>query len=136
MDEEGGANPCDGLAPSFFVTPMDELRHLKHLMKSGKLVAPSASPTFAVAEKRSRSDSATNSSSAIPSLDNSVSLNVSRSNVSISNNNVVDSQKMNQRLKEVFREKIAEYREAVYLLFGYKVNIGRISISLLESARI
>jgi hypothetical protein len=33
----------------------------------------------------------------------------------------VDPNKMNQRLKEIFKEKIATFREAVYLLMGYKV---------------
>ena len=34
---------------------------------------------------------------------------------------VRDSSKMNQRLKEMFRERISSFREAVYLLTGYKV---------------
>lgn len=35
----------------------------------------------------------------------------------------LDSTKVNTRLKEVFREKISQYREAIYLLFGYKVDL-------------
>ena len=41
------------------------------------------------------------------------------------NNNidsVADSNKLNQRLKEMFKERIKSFREAVYLLTGYKVN--------------
>jgi hypothetical protein len=34
---------------------------------------------------------------------------------------VVDPNKLNQRLKEMFREKITAFREAVYLLTGFKV---------------
>ncbi len=34
---------------------------------------------------------------------------------------VVDPNKMNQRLKEIFKEKISTFREAVYLLTGFKV---------------
>lgn len=33
----------------------------------------------------------------------------------------VDPNKLNQRLKEMFKEKIATFRESVYLLTGYKV---------------
>jgi hypothetical protein len=34
-----------------------------------------------------------------------------------------DSNKLNQRLKELFRERIQSFREAVYLLTGYKVDL-------------
>ena len=99
-----------------FATPLEELKHLKKLIKTGKLVPPSTSSSSEI-EKKGRSDSTSSSGSL---LDNSLSMNASRANISMSTGGV-DSQKMNQRLKEVFREKIAEYREAVYLLFGYKV---------------
>ena len=99
-----------------FATPLEELKHLKKLIKTGKLVPPSTSSSSEI-EIKGRSDSTSSSGSL---LDNSLSMNASRANISMSTGGV-DSQKMNQRLKEVFREKIAEYREAVYLLFGYKV---------------
>lgn len=35
----------------------------------------------------------------------------------------LDSSKVNTRLKEIFKEKIAHYREAVYLLTGFKVDL-------------
>lgn len=35
----------------------------------------------------------------------------------------VDSGKLNQRLKEMFRERIKWFREAVYLLTGYKIDL-------------
>lgn len=35
----------------------------------------------------------------------------------------VDPAKMNQRLKSIFKEKIAQFREVVYLLTGYKVDL-------------
>jgi hypothetical protein len=34
---------------------------------------------------------------------------------------IVDPNKMNQRLKEIFREKISTFREAVYMLTGFRV---------------
>ena len=34
-----------------------------------------------------------------------------------------DSSKMNQRLKEMFKERITCFREAVYLLTGYKIDL-------------
>lgn len=37
------------------------------------------------------------------------------------NKSTVDPNKMNQRLKEIFKEKISTFREAVYLLTGFKV---------------
>jgi hypothetical protein len=121
--------------PSYFVTPMDELRHLKAQVKCGKLVQPVASDS-ADGSKRPRSDSASNrSSTGGGSVDTSISLNVSRANMSI-NSGGVDSQKMNQRLKEVFREKIAEYREAVYLLFGYKVDTNVVSYILINGLKL
>jgi hypothetical protein len=118
MDVDSGGN-CADAPPAYFVTPLDELRHLKLLISSGKLVPPAVVTTAATAASvlRPRSDN----SSASNILDTSLSMSASRSNVSMSASSGVDSQKMNQRLKEVFREKIAEYREAVYLLFGYKV---------------
>ena len=35
----------------------------------------------------------------------------------------IDTTKVNARLKEVFKEKIAQYREAVYLLTGYRIDL-------------
>ena len=45
--------------------------------------------------------------------------------IGISNSNTggVDPNKMNQRLKTIFRERINQFREAVYLLTGYKVSV-------------
>ena len=40
-----------------------------------------------------------------------------------SKSTTVDSEKMNARLKAMFKEKIHLFREAVYLLTGYKVAI-------------
>jgi len=34
-----------------------------------------------------------------------------------------DSKKLNQRLKEMFKERITTFREAVYLLTGYKIDL-------------
>ena len=34
---------------------------------------------------------------------------------------VADASKLNQRLKEMFKERITSFRESVYLLTGYKV---------------
>jgi hypothetical protein len=43
------------------------------------------------------------------------------SSSSSSSTSVVDPNKLNQRLKEIFREKITTFRNAVYLLTGYHV---------------
>jgi hypothetical protein len=42
----------------------------------------------------------------------------------------IDSNKLNIRLKEMFRERISSYREAVYLLLGYKVLSLSLSLCL------
>jgi hypothetical protein len=42
-------------------------------------------------------------------------------NTSINNKSMVDSDKLNMRLKAMFKERIACFREAVYLLTGFKV---------------
>ncbi|RHY30601.1 hypothetical protein DYB32_004202 [Aphanomyces invadans] len=42
---------------------------------------------------------------------------------STSHDTIEGLQKMNQRLKEVFREQIAKYRDAVYQCTGYKVDL-------------
>ena len=50
---------------------------------------------------------------------------VRQSNVSTGSANVAagmtDANKLNARLKEVFKERLSSFREAVYLLTGYKV---------------
>jgi hypothetical protein len=45
-------------------------------------------------------------------------------NTSHSTNTTIglDSSKMNQRLKEMFKERITSFREAVYLLTGFRVS--------------
>ncbi|RHZ01503.1 hypothetical protein DYB26_013656 [Aphanomyces astaci] len=46
-----------------------------------------------------------------------------KTSASSSHDSVEGLQKMNQRLKEVFREQIAKYRDAVYQCTGYKVDL-------------
>jgi hypothetical protein len=43
-------------------------------------------------------------------------------NASMLSKSTVDSEKLNMRLKAMFKERIACFREAVYLLTGYKVS--------------
>lgn len=43
--------------------------------------------------------------------------------VSHADSGSIDTTKVNARLKEVFKEKIAQYREAVYLLTGYRIDL-------------
>jgi mitotic spindle assembly checkpoint protein MAD1 len=47
----------------------------------------------------------------------------SSSSSSSSSASAADSNKLNQRLKEMFKERITSFREAVYLLTGYKVDL-------------
>jgi hypothetical protein len=95
MELEGGGS-------SEFMTPIEELKSLRKEMKSLH------------AQMKATSSSAPSSSGPLPDQElSSVS--------SAANPNVVDSNKLNLRLKEMFRERISSYREAVYLLLGYKV---------------
>jgi hypothetical protein len=63
----------------------------------------------------------------------SISQNQSISDAFISDNiknensfpsKITDSNKLNQRLKELFKDRITCFREAVYLLTGYKVTFS------------
>jgi mitotic spindle assembly checkpoint protein MAD1 len=47
----------------------------------------------------------------------------------VNSSNVVDPAKLNQRLKEMFKEKIATFREAVYLLTGFKMELFSVEAS-------
>jgi hypothetical protein len=47
-----------------------------------------------------------------------------------------DSNKLNQRLKEMFKERITSFREAVYLLTGYKVDLYAADTTLGGHARL
>lgn len=46
-----------------------------------------------------------------------------------SSSSSADSNKLNQRLKEMFKERITSFREAVYLLTGYKVDLYNVDIA-------
>ena len=98
--------------PPTIRTPMDELRVLRKEVKVlrrqlSNSSAPSSSPQPVPL------------ATAHSTLDTSISLGHTATSVTTLTG--VDSNKMNARLKEMFRERINSYREAVYLLFGYKV---------------
>ncbi|CAE7646394.1 MAD1L1, partial [Symbiodinium microadriaticum] len=94
------------VAHSTFITPMDELRHLRKEVKALRHLQSTSAPSQSTL------------------LDTSISLcNTSSAMTTTASTGGVDSNKMNARLKEMFRERINSYREAVYLLFGYKVEL-------------
>ena len=90
-----------------FRPPMEEIQHLRRELQLAKQV-PTTS-TFA-------------QSPTAPTL-TAGSLNNSILNTSTTFASNFDSNKVNTRLKECFKERIAQYREAVYLLCGYKVEL-------------
>lgn len=49
---------------------------------------------------------------------------MTRSNTNTSSTSVVDPNKLNQRLKEIFKEKINTLRHGIYLLTGYQVELS------------
>jgi hypothetical protein len=63
--------------------------------------------------------------SADTSANNALAVQAINSNTSVLEvgNLGPDSSKLNQRLKEMFKERITSFREAVYLLTGYKVTV-------------
>ncbi len=83
--------------PSFSTLPNEKLKHL--LVENKLLKNASSAENNVASEKMSSHD-----------------------NVS-TNNQGEDSKKLNQRLKEMFRERITTFREAVYLLTGYKIDL-------------
>lgn len=67
------------------------------------------------------------SSSALNLSDENIPLTMTRTNTNSSSNataSVVDPNKLNQRLKEIFREKINTLRHGIYLLTGYQVELS------------
>lgn len=58
---------------------------------------------------------------------------MTRSNTNTSSTSVVDPNKLNQRLKEIFKEKINTLRHGIYLLTGYQVSRQSWLIWLLSS---
>jgi len=93
-----------------FMTPMDELRHLRKEMKRLQVQH----------QQQSHAGGLPGDTPAPPTIPQQ-QMDTSISQPSTAS--VVDSQKLNARLKEMFRERINSYREAVYLLFGYKVEL-------------
>ena len=103
------------------MTPMDELRHLRKEMKRLQVQH----------QQQSHAGGLPGDTPAPPTIPQQ-QMDTSISQPSTAS--VVDSQKLNARLKEMFRERINSYREAVYLLFGYKVrNLYHILITCLTS---
>lgn len=101
-----GTNSGSGAnnAHSSFLTPMDELRAVRRELQARRGHKP-----------------ITNADAMdIPSssgVGDSTFLHTSTSQSAPAG----DADKRNTRLKEMFKERITAYREAVYLLFGYKV---------------
>ena len=104
--------------PSALARPMEELRHLREenrrlrdmalrqVDESSGLAADDKSDAIATPSRRlapttpAATSAATSATPAAP-----------------------DSSKLNQRLKEMFRERITCFREAVYLLTGFKIDL-------------
>jgi hypothetical protein len=99
-DEEGMDIIVDKDQTPSYMTPIEELKALRKEIKTLKSSPHSA----ALALSDDLSTSVVGPSTA-------------------SSSSGIDSNKLNIRLKEMFRERISSYREAVYLLLGYKVPI-------------
>lgn len=119
------ANPSSGLgqssssdrAPSSI--PMEEVRHLR---KQNRELREEVS--------RLKTEEGSASSAEESTLEGHLSLakGGSGSQSFVATSSTMDSAKLNQRLKEMFKERITCFREAVYLLTGYKVERKGLSL--------
>lgn len=94
-----------------FMTPLEELKHLRKEVKMLR------------SQVASVSNVASSGVGPVSLLDTSVSMGNTSMVAASAGSSVggVDASKLNTRLKEMFKERINAYREAVYLLFGFKV---------------
>ena len=113
-----------------FNTALEELRHLREenrrlqdlvIQRTDEISNSSSSSNSAnqlsssnVVDQSQQRESVMDTSAVVTAADaNNTSFNVLGP----------DSNKMNQRLKEMFKERITCFREAVYLLTGYKIDL-------------
>jgi hypothetical protein len=116
-----GVDPETMSAGDAFMTPLEELKHLR---KEVKMLRGQAS-----------TGAAAGTMPALSLLDSSVNLGSTSVMASAAGpSSGVDASKLNTRLKEMFKERINSYREAVYLLFGFKVDFLRLSAGIASSA--
>jgi mitotic spindle assembly checkpoint protein MAD1 len=94
-----------------FATHIEELRHLREENKRLQELVLQRSDDI------DSSDGKDHSSSSKLALDTSVAQGVNSSTI------IADPEKVNQRLKETFKERITCFREAVYLLTGFKIDL-------------
>ena len=120
------ANPASFLAPVNgeevpSTLPQDVVKRLKEQVRSLQTQLQTATNTIAASSAAHSAAPPTMSSSS----DVSMIFDANPNNNSVLGRSaiggVVDPNKMNQRLKELFKEKISTFREAVYLLTGFKV---------------
>jgi len=120
-----------------FSNPLDELKHLRaENSRLRDMALQQSEDSLNTTAKRAESTGGGGASSGSISgaigpagVDTSMNMSAFVSAGSVSDRPVtsgtgsqLDSNKLNLRLKELFRERIASFREAVYLLTGYKVS--------------
>lgn len=113
--------------------PVEELKRLrsenKELKNSIALLRQGGCTTCITASSDNSSSSAICSSGSISENATNTSL-VAPAPQPVLPMSTTDSAKLNQRLKEMFKERITAFREAVYLLTGYKVREWNVPLLL------
>jgi DNA anti-recombination protein RmuC len=97
--------------------PKEQIRALKKLNQQ----LTTELETRPTANDDSSADRSTGRQSNMNMMDQSMNMTTAGAEPTSSAASAADSSKLNQRLKEMFKERITSFREAVYLLTGYKV---------------
>lgn len=99
---------------SAYITPIEELRRLREDNRRLRDM---------VIQRTNDGDTASSSNNAHTPATGTQTPAVATSTTPASASTGIDSSKLNLRLKEMFRERINCFREAVYLLTGYKIDL-------------
>jgi hypothetical protein len=102
--------------------PMDELKRLRQAVRKTGSAEGVETGDKSSAPPPSESSEAAHNQSMDMSMINKPSSSSSAS-AAATTASIADAAKMNQRLKEMFKERITAFREAVYLLTGYKIDL-------------
>lgn len=106
-----GASKSSSGPGKTFATQIEELRYLREETKRLQELVLHRTDDI------DSSDGKDNSSSSKLALETSMAPGVNSSTI------IADPEKVNQRLKETFKERITCFREAVYLLTGFKIDL-------------
>jgi mitotic spindle assembly checkpoint protein MAD1 len=94
--------------------PMDEIKRLRQTVRKASTLEGEGGDKAAAPESSEANNQSMNMSMMKPTSSSSTAATAA---------SIADAAKMNLRLKEMFKERITAFREAVYLLTGYKIDL-------------